>query len=149
MKVRFIDEQIIAMIKEQEAGEKTADVCRRHGISSAALYKCKSKYGGMEPSDAKRLRALDDENAKLKWLLAEQLLGEPCAPLVRAQWGAPFCETPIQKMVTSDARRQAVVQAPYTGQRMNAKDTCHCCRGHPRTIGKPPLLATDQFGERS
>ena len=54
------------MIKEQEAGEKTADVCRRHAISSATFYKYKSKYGGMEPSDAKRLRALEDENGKLK-----------------------------------------------------------------------------------
>ena len=71
MKARFTDEQIIAMIKEQEAGEKTADVCRRHGISSATFYKYKSKYGGMEPSGAKRLRALEDENGKL---LAEQML---------------------------------------------------------------------------
>ena len=63
-----------AMIKEQEAGEKTADVCRRHGIISATFYKYKSKYGGMEPSDAKRLRALEDENGKLKKLLAEQML---------------------------------------------------------------------------
>ncbi|WP_435370333.1 transposase [Epibacterium ulvae] len=54
MKARFTDEQIIAMIKEQEAGDKTADVCRRHGISSATFYKYKSKYGGMEPSNAKR-----------------------------------------------------------------------------------------------
>jgi putative transposase len=74
MKARFTDEQIIAMIKEQEAGEKTTDVCRRHGISSATFYKYKSKYGGMEPSDAKRLRALEDENGKLKKLLAEQML---------------------------------------------------------------------------
>jgi putative transposase len=59
MKIRFTDEQIIAMIKEQEAGERTADVCRRHGISEGTFYKYKSKYGGMEPSDAKRLRALD------------------------------------------------------------------------------------------
>jgi len=74
MKARFTDEQIIAMIKEQESGEKTADVCRRHGISSATFYKYKSKYGGMEPSDAKRWRALEDENGKLKKLLAEQML---------------------------------------------------------------------------
>jgi len=74
MKARFTDEQIIAMLKEQEAGEKTADVCRRHGINSATFYKYKSKYGGMEPSDAKRLRALEDENGKLKKLLAEQML---------------------------------------------------------------------------
>ena len=66
MKARFTDEQIIAIIKEQESGEKTADVCRRHGISSATFYKYKSKYDGMEPSDAKRLRALEDENNKLK-----------------------------------------------------------------------------------
>ena len=74
MKVRFTDEQIIAMIKEQEACEKTADACRRHGISSAIFYKYKSKYGGMEPSDAKRLRALEAENNKLKKFLAEQML---------------------------------------------------------------------------
>ena len=74
MKARFTDEQIIGMIKEQESGEKTTDVCRRHGISSATFYKYKSKYGGMEPSDAKRLRALEDENGKLKKLLAEQML---------------------------------------------------------------------------
>lgn len=65
MKARFKDEQITAMIKEQEADEKTADVFRRHGISSTTFYKYKSKYGGMEPSDAKRLRALEDENGKL------------------------------------------------------------------------------------
>jgi putative transposase len=74
MKRRFSDEQIIQMIKEQEAGERTADLCRRYGISSATFYKYKSKYGGMEPSDAKRLRALEDENGKLKKLLAEQML---------------------------------------------------------------------------
>ena len=74
MRARFTDEQIIAIIKEQESGEKTADVCRRHGISSAAFYKYKSKYGGMELSDAKRLRALEDESGKLKQLLAEQML---------------------------------------------------------------------------
>ncbi len=74
MKARFTEKQIIAMIREREAGEKTADVCRRHGISSATFYKYKSKYGGIEPSDAKRLRALEDENGKLKKLLAEQSL---------------------------------------------------------------------------
>lgn len=76
MKVRFTDEQIIAMIKEQEAGEKTADVCRRRGISSATFYKYKSKCGGMELSDAKRLRALEDENGKLKELLAAADAGQ-------------------------------------------------------------------------
>ena len=74
MKARFTDEQIIAIIKEQESGEKAGDVCRRHGISSATFYEYKSKDGGMEHSDAKRLRALEDENGKLKKLLAEQML---------------------------------------------------------------------------
>ena len=62
------------VLREQEAGAKTADVCRKHGISSATFYKWKAKYGGLEVSDAKRLKALEDENAKLKKLLAEQML---------------------------------------------------------------------------
>lgn len=62
------------MIKVQEVGEKAADVCRRHRISASTFYKYKSKYGGMEPSAAKRLQALEDENGKLKKLLAEQML---------------------------------------------------------------------------
>jgi len=71
---RFSDEQIIGMIKEQEAGMPTAEVCRKHGISTASLYKYKAKFGGMEVSDARKLKALEDENAKLKKLLAEQML---------------------------------------------------------------------------
>ena len=71
---RFTEEQIIGMLKEQEAGAKTADVCRKHGISSATFYKFKAKYGGMDVSDAKRLKSLEDENAKLKKLLADQML---------------------------------------------------------------------------
>lgn len=74
MKRRFRDEQIIKMIKEQEAGERTGDVCRRYGISEATFYKYKSKYGGMEASDAKRLKALETEKAKPKKLLTEQML---------------------------------------------------------------------------
>jgi putative transposase len=63
---RFTEEQIIAILKEKEAGMKTADVCRKHGISQPSFYKCKAKYGGMDVSDARRLRALEDENARLK-----------------------------------------------------------------------------------
>jgi putative transposase len=73
-KSRFTEEQIIGMIKEQEAGLSTAEVCRKHGLSPATFYKLKAKYGGMEVSDARRLRQLEDENGKLKRLLAESVL---------------------------------------------------------------------------
>ena len=71
---RFTEEQIIAVLKEHEAGAKTADLARKHGISEATFYNWKAKFGGMEVSEAKRLKALEDENAKLKKLLAEQML---------------------------------------------------------------------------
>ena len=71
---RLSEEQVIGVLKEHEAGMATAEVCRRHGISPATFYKWKSKFGGMEVSEAKRLRALEDENAKLKKLLAEAML---------------------------------------------------------------------------
>jgi len=71
---RFSDEQMIGILKEQEAGSATADVCRRHGISGATFYKWKAKFGGLEVTEAKRLRTLEEENAKLKKLLAEAML---------------------------------------------------------------------------
>ena len=70
----FSEEQIIAVLREHEAGAKTEEVCRRHGISSATFYKWKAKYGGMEASEAKRLKGLEDENRRLKKLLAEAML---------------------------------------------------------------------------
>mgnify|MGYP000002078126 FL=1 len=73
-KSRFTEAQIIGMIKEQEAGMATAEVCRKHGLSPASFYKMKAKYGGMELSDARRLKQLEDENAKLKRLLADTML---------------------------------------------------------------------------
>ncbi len=73
-KQRFTEEQIIGVLKEQEAGVKAADLCRKYGISEATFYNWKAKYGGMEVSETKRLKALEDENAKLKKLLAEQML---------------------------------------------------------------------------
>ena len=71
---RFTAEQIIAVLREHEAGMKTGDLARKHGISEATLYNWKAKFGGMDVSDAKRLRALEDENSKLKKLLADAML---------------------------------------------------------------------------
>jgi len=73
-RLRFTEEQIIAVLREQEAGMRTADICRKHGISDATFYKWKAKYGGLEVSDAKRLRALEDENGRLKRMLADAML---------------------------------------------------------------------------
>jgi len=73
-KSRFTEEQVIGILREQEAGSKTADVCRKHGISEATFYKWKAKFGGLDVSDARRLRQLEDENARLKKLLADAML---------------------------------------------------------------------------
>jgi putative transposase len=71
---RFTEEQIIAVLREHEAGAKTGELARKHGISEATLYNWKAKYGGMEVSEAKRLRMVEEENRKLKKLLAESML---------------------------------------------------------------------------
>ena len=71
---RFTEEQIIALLREQEAGLATAEVCRKHGISTATFYAWKAKYGGLDVSQARKLKALEDENARLKKLLAETML---------------------------------------------------------------------------
>ena len=98
-KIRFSEEQIIGILREHEAGAKVADLCRQHGMSPATLYKRKSKFGGMEVLDAKRLRALEAENAKLKRLVAdlilERKLSRTCCQksgeaLGEAQRGGPY-----------------------------------------------------------
>ena len=71
---RYTEDQIIGILKEQEAGTPVAELCRKHGMSDATFYTWKSKYGGLEVSDAKRLRALETENARLKRLLADAML---------------------------------------------------------------------------
>jgi putative transposase len=73
-KSRFSEEQIIAILREQEAGIAVTELCRKHGLSSSTFYKWKARYGGLDVSEARRLRALEDENAKLKRLLAEAML---------------------------------------------------------------------------
>jgi putative transposase len=75
-RIRFTEEQIIAVLREHDAGAKTSDLARKHGISEATLYNWKARYGGMDVSDAKRLRSLEEENRKLKKLLAETMLDQ-------------------------------------------------------------------------
>ncbi|WP_094194448.1 IS3 family transposase [Bradyrhizobium viridifuturi] len=96
-RARFTEEQIIAVLKEHEAGAKTADLARKHGISEATFYNWKTKYGGMDVSEARRLKALEDENAKLKKLLAEQMLD-----------AAALRELLFKKMVGPVAKRAGV-----------------------------------------
>jgi putative transposase len=90
---RFTEERIISILREQEAGAGTAEVCRKHGISAATFYKWKAKFGGLDVSDARRLKALEEENAKLKKLLAEAILDNAMLKQVASKNG--------------DARRQA------------------------------------------
>ena len=73
-RARFTEEQIIGILREQEAGVPVADLCRKHGLSSPTFYKWKAKYGGLDVSEARRLKALEDENAKLKRMLADAML---------------------------------------------------------------------------
>ncbi len=123
---RFTDEPFIAILREQEAGATTADVCRRHGISSATFYAWKAKYGGLEVSEARRLKALEDENGKLKRLLADAMLDN-----------AGLKDLP-QK--SSDARRQASRGRPSAeGVRDERAAGVHP-RGGGSHIGPLPIL---------
>src|SRR4051812_48214093 len=96
-RARFTEEQIIAVLKEHEAGAKTVDLARKHGISEATFYNWKARFGGMDVSEAKRLKQLEDENAKLKKLLAEQMLD-----------AAALRELLSKKVVWPAAKREAV-----------------------------------------
>ncbi len=87
MKKRYSDEQIIGFLKEAESGVSVKDLCRRHGFSEASFYSWRSKFGGMDVSEAKRLKALEAENAKLKKLLAESMLeNEVTKEALRKKW---------------------------------------------------------------
>lgn len=152
---RFSEEQIIGILREQEAGASTADACRRYGISSPTFYKWKAKFGGLEVSEAKRLRALEDENARLKKLLAEAMLDN--AVLTRRA-----AKPTIWRQKNGDARRKAGRGRPCPGtvwaERASgvsaggdhtaggalcgvakARDEHRCaCAGHGHSSGKRP-----------
>ncbi|WP_112593115.1 IS3 family transposase [Brucella tritici] len=121
-KQRFTEEQIIGVLKEQEAGVRAADLCRKHGISEATFYNWKAKYGGMEVSEAKRLKALEDENAKLKKLLAEQMLDV-----------AALRELLGKKMVGPAAKREAVAHLKVT-MRLSERRACRIICADRKTI---------------
>src|SRR4051812_821654 len=91
-RIRFTEEQIIAVLREHEAGAKAADLARKHGISEATLYNGKTKYGGMDVSEAKRLRLLEDENRKLKKLLAESMLDNAALKELRQKNDRARCQ---------------------------------------------------------
>jgi len=88
---RFTDEQIIGILREHEAGTPVSELCRKHGVSDASIYKWKAKFGGMDVSEAKRLKTLEDENTKLKRLLADAMLDNAALKdlLGKNVWSAP------------------------------------------------------------
>ena len=118
---RFTEEQIIAVLREQEAGVSTAEVCRKHGVSTATFYKWKSKFGGLEVSDAKRLRALEDENGRLKRMLADAMLDNPgLSSQLDEKWGSRQME------------HRSMLPMNRRADRFSAGDEAWFCRPSPR-----------------
>ncbi|WP_428981612.1 IS3 family transposase [Novosphingobium album (ex Liu et al. 2023)] len=127
-KSRFSEEQIIGMIKEQEAGLPTAEVCRKHGLSPAAFYKLKAKYGGLEVSDARRLRQLEDENGKLKRLLAESVLDNAILKLL------------VGKSLTTPGQRRDAALGVMRDHKVSQRRACVLIGVDPKTVRRerPP-----------
>ncbi|WP_121143690.1 IS3 family transposase [Roseovarius halotolerans] len=127
-KSRFSEAQIIGMIKEQEAGMPTAEVCRKHGLSQGTFYKYKSKYGGMEVSDVAKLRAMEDENARLKRLLADTMLDN-----------AVLKDLPGKELTTPIERREAALRA-MRDHDISQRRACRLVGVDPKTVRRerPP-----------
>ncbi|MBP2444233.1 transposase-like protein [Rhizobium leguminosarum] len=119
-KQRFREEQIIAVLKEQEAGAKAADLCRKHGISEATFYNWKAKYGGIEVSEAKRLKALEDENARLKKLLAEQMLDAAAFASFLQKCMVRLVRARVRDIVNDDSRCINVFRPLASGLRLQS-----------------------------
>src|SRR3954466_2691929 len=114
---RFTEEQIVAILREQEAGMSTAELCRKHGVSSATFYAWKAKYGGMDVSEAKRLKALEEENAKLKRLYADAMLDNAGLKELVAKKGDARCQAGSRRASEDEPRgeRAAGVHDPDGG----------------------------------
>ena len=117
---RFTEEQIIGVLKEHELGAKTADLCRKHGISEATFYNWKSKYGGMDVAEARRLKQLEAENGKLKRLLADAMLDNAALKDLLSKNGDARCEARRCRSPQGRARDERAAGVP--GHRLRADD---------------------------
>jgi len=124
---RFTEDQIIGILKEHESGISVADLCRKHGVSDATVYKWKAKYGGMDVSEAKRLKALEDENGKLKKLLADAMLDNSALKDLLGKNGDARREAASGRASCGGSRDERTAGVP--GDRLLPDD--HALRGGP------------------
>ena len=146
-RTRFSEEQIIGVLKEAEAGAKTADLARRHGVSEATIYNWKSKYGGLEVSDARRLKELESENAKLKRLMADAMLDQATLKdLLAEKRFHARCEAQAvahfqDRHGMSKRRGWRVIDADHKSMRYRStRDDDAGLREQPRELAKRPSV---------